>query len=125
MKKSVFTLVLVVLVVAGLVFMALCGAGTVIQPVSKGVVLGLDLVGGSEITYEAVIPTDYDDSKLAEDMDVARAMLQDRLNDRDRQLLEAKNALDNVNQTQTILGNLGRFVAWTASGTNGTAAAGT
>ena len=52
-------------------------------------------------------------------------MLQDRLNDRDRQLLEAKNALDNVNQTQTILGNLGRFVAWTASGTNGTAAAGT
>lgn len=52
-------------------------------------------------------------------------MLQDRLQDRDRQLLEAKNALDNAAQTQTILGNLGRFVAWTPSGTNGAAAAGT
>ena len=51
-------------------------------------------------------------------------MLQDRLQDRDRQLLEAKNALDNAAQTQTILGNLGRFVAWTPSGTNGAAAAG-
>ena len=50
-------------------------------------------------------------------------MLQDRLQDRDRQLLEAQNALSNAAQTQTILGNLGRFVAWTASGTNGTVAA--
>lgn len=47
-------------------------------------------------------------------------MLQDRLADRDRQLLEAQNALSNAAQTQTILGNLGRFVAWTASGSNGT-----
>ena len=52
-------------------------------------------------------------------------MLQDRLSDRDRQLLEAQNALSNAAQTQTILGNLGRFVAWTASGTNGVVAAGT
>ena len=50
-------------------------------------------------------------------------MLQDRLADRDRQLLKAENALDNAAQTQTILGNLGRFVAWTASGTNGSTAA--
>lgn len=50
-------------------------------------------------------------------------MLQDRLNDRDRQLLIAQNAIDNANQTQTILSNLGRFVAWTPSGTNGAAAA--
>ena len=103
MKKSIITLVIVVLVVAGLLFTALHGisytktttdtgvdatdpAATkqekvdIIQSVSDGVVLGLDLVGGSEITYEAVIPADYDESKLAEDMDVARAMLQDRLN---------------------------------------------
>ena len=39
-------------------------------------------------------------------------MLQDRLNDRDRQLLVAQNAIDNANQTQTILNNLGRFVAY-------------
>lgn len=50
-------------------------------------------------------------------------MLQDRLQDRDRQLLEAQNALNNAAQTQTILGNLGRFVAWTPSGTNGAAGA--
>lgn len=52
-------------------------------------------------------------------------MLQDRLADRDRQLLQAQNALDNAAQTQTILGNLGRFVAWTASGSNGAVTAGT
>ena len=28
-----------------------------------------------------------------------------------------QNKLDNANQTQTILGNLGRFVAWAGSGT--------
>lgn len=80
MKKSVFTLVIVVLLVAGLLFTALHGIGSAIQPVQKGVVLGLDLVGGSEITYEAMVPENYDESNLAEDMQVARAMLQDRLN---------------------------------------------
>ena len=49
-------------------------------------------------------------------------MLEDRLADRDRQLLQAQNALDNAAQTQTILGNLGRFVAWTASGSNSSTA---
>lgn len=50
-------------------------------------------------------------------------MLQQQLDERDRQLSDAKNALSNASQTQTILGNLGRFVAWTASGTNGSSAA--
>ena len=82
MKKSisVLTLVIVVLVVAGLLFTALHGIGDVVQPVSEGVVLGLDLVGGSEITYEAVIPEGYDESELPEGMEVARTMLQKRLN---------------------------------------------
>jgi protein-export membrane protein SecD len=82
MKKSisVLTLVIVVLVVAGLLFTALYGIGDVVQPVSDGVVLGLDLVGGSEITYEAVIPDNYDESDLPEGMEVARTMLQKRLN---------------------------------------------
>lgn len=93
MKKSVITLVIVVLVVAGLLFASLCGIYyyktdeatkeskrvDIIQPVSKGVVLGLDLVGGSEITYEAIIPADFDVSKLSENMEVARTMLQQRL----------------------------------------------
>lgn len=93
MKKSVITLVVVVLVVAGLLFTALCGIFyyktdeatneskrvDIIQPASDGVVLGLDLVGGSEITYEAVIPDDFDLNNLADGMEVARTMLQQRL----------------------------------------------
>lgn len=47
---------------------------------------------------------------------VKTQMLQDRLDDRNRQLVEAQNALNNAQQTQTILGNLGRFVAWAGSG---------
>ena len=79
MKKSVFTLVIVVLVIGALFFAALHGIGGFIRPVSEGVVLGLDLVGGSEITYEAVIPADYDESNLSEGMEVARTMMQQRL----------------------------------------------
>ena len=110
MKKSVITLVIVVLVVAGLLFTALHGisytktttveantnesatgeTGTaqtttkkekvdVIQSVSDGVVLGLDLVGGSEITYEAVVPDSLSSDELSDGMEVARTMLQKRL----------------------------------------------
>lgn len=50
-------------------------------------------------------------------------MLQDRLDDERRRNSELYASLSNANQTQTILGNLGRFVAWTASGTNGAVAA--
>lgn len=93
MKKSVITLVIVVLVVAGLLFTALHGIYyyktddatneskrvDIIQSAEDGVVLGLDLVGGSEITYEAVIPADFDMANLADGMEVARTMLQQRL----------------------------------------------
>ncbi len=110
MKKSVITLVMVVLVVAGLLFTALHGisytktttdkgntnetasgeAATdntatktekvdIIQSVSDGVVLGLDLVGGSEITYEAVVPDSLSAEELSEGMEVARTMLKKRL----------------------------------------------
>lgn len=37
--------------------------------------------------------------------------------------VELTNKLDNAQQTQTILGNLGRFVAWAGSGTQAVAAA--
>ena len=79
MKKSIITLVIVVLVVAGLFYIALQGIGSFVQPVDRGVVLGLDLVGGSEITYEAVIPAGFDESGLADGMEVARTMMQQRL----------------------------------------------
>lgn len=43
-------------------------------------------------------------------------MLQDRLSDTQARLVTAQNQIDNRDQTQTILGQLGRFVAWSGSG---------
>ena len=79
MNKSIIVLLVVIVIVAGLFFLALHGAGSFIQPVDKGVVLGLDLVGGSEITYEAVITADDDVDDISEGMEVARTMMQQRL----------------------------------------------
>ena len=79
MKKSIITLVIVLLVIAVLVYLPLFGIGSAIQPVSEGVVLGLDLVGGSEITYEAVVPDGTSATELSEGMDAAKTMLQQRL----------------------------------------------
>ena len=79
MKKSIITLVIVVLVIACLVYTALCGIGTVVQPTKDGVVLGLDQGGGSEITYEAVIPEGTSAEAVETGMEAAKTMLQQRL----------------------------------------------
>lgn len=55
--------------------------------------------------------------------EIKTQMLQDRLADKTAEALALQNKLDNANQTQTILGNLGRFVAWTGSGSQGGTAA--
>ena len=44
-------------------------------------------------------------------------MLQDRLDEAERRNVTLQNSLDNANQSQYILGQLGRFVAWAGSGT--------
>ena len=44
-----------------------------------GIRLGLDLVGGSRIVYEAVLPDGYDMGNLADDMQTAQAMIRQRL----------------------------------------------
>lgn len=49
--------------------------------------------------------------------EIKTQMLNNQLDERNRQLVEAQNALNNAQQTQTILANLGRFVAWAGSGT--------
>ena len=51
-------------------------------------------------------------------------MLQDRLADKTAEAIALQNKLDNRDQTQTILNNLGRFVAWAGSGSQSAAAAG-
>lgn len=51
-------------------------------------------------------------------------MLQDRLDDTQRQLAVAQDNISNYNQSQYLLGQLGRFVAWTPSGSQAVTAAG-
>lgn len=56
--------------------------------------------------------------------EIKTQMLQDRLADKTAEALALQNKLDNRDQTQTILNNLGRFVAWAGSGSQSAAAAG-
>lgn len=55
--------------------------------------------------------------------EIKTQMLQDRLADKTAENVKLQNQIDNRDQTQTILGNLGRFVAW--AGTGAPAATGT
>lgn len=50
-------------------------------------------------------------------------MLQNKLDDANAKIVEQRSEISNLNQTQTILNTLGRFVAWTGSGSQGAAAA--
>lgn len=49
-------------------------------------------------------------------------MLTDRLADKTAENVKLQNQIDNRDQTQTILGQLGRFVTWAGSGTPATGA---
>lgn len=48
--------------------------------------------------------------------EIKTMMLQNRLDEAERRNVTLQNALDNTNQSQYILGQLGRFVAWAGSG---------
>lgn len=48
--------------------------------------------------------------------EIKTQMLQDRLSDTQAKLVTAQNAIDNANQSQYLLGQMGRWVAWTGSG---------
>ena len=48
----------------------------------NGIRLGLDLVGGSRIVYEAEIPNGYDQSNLADDMNSVQKVIRQRLTDK-------------------------------------------
>ena len=55
--------------------------------------------------------------------DIKTQMLQDRLDEAERRNVVLQNAIDNANQSQYILGQLGRFVAWAGSGSQSSATA--
>ena len=52
--------------------------------------------------------------------EIKTQMLQNRLDDANAALVAANNNISNANQSQYILSQLGRFVAWTPSGTQAT-----
>ena len=65
------------------------------------------------------------DSKLSSCCcEIKTQMLQDRLDEAERKNLQLENALNNANQSQYILGQLGRFVAWAGSGSQAATVAG-
>ena len=83
MKKTVISLAVIILIIAVLVFTAFFGLdlGIVsIDEVSRGITLGLDLVGGSEIVYEAEIPGGMSADEINEGMETALTMMRQRLN---------------------------------------------
>ena len=48
----------------------------------NGIRLGLDLVGGSRIVYEAEIPDGYDTNNLSDDMNSVQKVIRQRLTDK-------------------------------------------
>ncbi len=50
-----------------------------VNDTSNGIRLGLDLVGGSRIVYEAELPEGYNNADLADDMQTAQSMIRQRL----------------------------------------------
>lgn len=83
MKRSVLTIGAVVILIALFLFSSFFGLSIgafEVLPLEDGITLGLDLVGGSEITYEAVIPEGMTAEELANGMDTAQTMLRQRLN---------------------------------------------
>ncbi len=54
--------------------------------------------------------------------EIKTQMLQNRLDDAQAALVAAQGAISNANQSQYILSQLGRFVAWTPSGTQASTA---
>lgn len=82
MKRTVITLVIVFVLTALLLFTAFNGlqiGSLSIPSLTEGVTLGLDLVGGSEITYQAIIPEGTSAETVSEGMVTAQTMLRQRL----------------------------------------------
>ena len=83
MKKTILSVSIVVLIIALLLFTVFFGldlGAFRIEPLQDGITLGLDLVGGSEITYEAEVPEDMSSADLKQAMEAVQTMLRQRLN---------------------------------------------
>ncbi len=82
MKKSILTYAIILALVVLLALTAVFGVDmgfAEIPSLEEGVTLGLDLVGGSEITYQAIIPEGTEEGTVADGMNSAVTMLRQRL----------------------------------------------
>ncbi len=82
MKKSIITYVVIAALIVLLACTAVFGLDLgfcKLPSLEDGVTLGLDLVGGSEITYEAIIPEGTADADISDGMGSAVTMLRQRL----------------------------------------------
>lgn len=83
MKRTVSTITVIVLLIALFSFISVYGlniGNARIPNLAEGISLGLDLVGGSEIVYEADVPEGMSGDELSSGMDTAQTMLRQRLN---------------------------------------------
>lgn len=83
MKKVILSTGAIIIIIALLLFAVFYGLnlGLIhIEALQDGITLGLDLVGGSEITYEAVVPEEMDANELRQAMESVQTMLRERLN---------------------------------------------
>lgn len=81
--KGILTFAVLILIIALLIFSWFFGLNLgflKIDPVKTGITFGLDLVGGSEITYEAEGTESLSAAELADGMETAITMLRQRLN---------------------------------------------
>lgn len=83
--------------------------------------LGLQLTNQTNVLSQQMMNLDAKMSQCC--CEIKTQMLQNRLDEAERRNVVLQNAIDNANQSQYILGQLGRFVAWAGSGSQATAIA--
>lgn len=84
--------------------------------------LGLQITNQTNVISQQLMGLD---AKLTQCCcDIKTQMLQDRLSDAQAKNVVLQNAVDNANQSQYILGQLGRFVAWAGTGSQAATVAG-
>lgn len=76
--------------------------------------LGMQITNQSNVLSQQVMNLDAKMTQCC--CEIKTQMLQNRLDDAERRNVVLQNAVDNANQSQYILGQLGRFVAWAGSG---------
>ena len=81
--------------------------------------LGMQITNQTNVLSQQVMSLDAKMTQCC--CEIKTQMLQNRLDDAERRNVVLQNAVDNANQSQYILGQLGRFVAWAGSGSQAAA----